>query len=153
MGRINMKTCFAGGVFVIAAVLLSGCVGVSIGNRESKGSSGSAVVVASDPGDQAAMAEINAAAGLSMDNARRDALLAIAQRPGLSPASQVHLANTTYKRLDFDASKVMVLQGLIKNPGFCPPTKQTIMNQLGKLAFDRDRQAILAAVGARESKQ
>ncbi len=136
-----------------AAVCLSGCVGISIGNRDSKPPPAAPVViVASEPGDQAAIAEVDAATGLSMDNARRDALQAIAQRPNLAPPVQVHLANAAFKKLDFDNSKVAVLLALIQNPAFCPPAKQTIMNQLSKLAHDRDRQAILSAVNQRETK-
>jgi hypothetical protein len=139
-----------------AAIFLTGCLGISIGNRSSKPppspppAPATAVVVASDPTDTATLAEIDAAAGLSMDNAKCDALQAIAQRPGLTPAAQVHVANTTFKKLSFDNSKVTVLQALIQNPSFCAQAKQTIMAQLSKLAMDNDRQAILRAVNERE---
>jgi hypothetical protein len=146
-----MKTTWAGVVGLLAVAALSGCVGISIGNRESKSApSQGMVIVASEPGDQATLAEIDAAAGLTMDQARREALEAIARRPALSTASQVHLANVAYKRLDFDQSKLAVLQALIQNRSFCPSAKQTIVAQLSKFSQDRDRQAILAAVNQRE---
>jgi hypothetical protein len=148
-----MKTKLFFGAGIAAAALASGCVGISIGNREGKAPSNAPVViVATEPGDQAAIAEVNAAAGLSMDNARRDALLGIAQRTNLAPPVQVHLANTAFKKLDFDNNKVAVLEALIRNPAFCPPAKQTIMTQLNRLGFDRDRQALLNAVNQRETK-
>ncbi len=134
--------------------LLVSCVGISVGSGNTKRPPapppGSVVVVASEPTDAATIAEINAAAGLSFDNARADALTAIAQRPGLTPAAQVQLANTTYQKLSFDNQRVQVLLALISNPAFAPLTKQTIMAQLNKLSFDKDRQTILQAVNERE---
>ena len=134
--------------------MFAGCVGVSIGNKSSKDtpSAPAVVVVASDPGDQATLAEINAAAGLTFENARTDALRTIAQRSSLTPACQVQLANQAFKRLDMDNDKVGVLVTLIHNPAFSPPAKQTIMAQLNKLSFDKDRQTILQAVNEREKK-
>ena len=141
-------------VLAVASTFLAGCVGVSIGNKSSKDAppGPAMVVVVSEPGDQATLAEINAAAGLNFENARADALRTIAQRPSLTPPCQVQLANQTFKKLDFDNDKVGVLVALIHNPAFSPPAKQTIMAQLSKLGFDKDRQTVLQAVNEREKK-
>ncbi|MBI5387737.1 MAG: hypothetical protein HZA90_24005 [Verrucomicrobia bacterium] len=148
-----MKHLIASLVGIVAVGTWSGCVGISVGNREVKNPQGPPpVIVVSEPADKATLAEIDAAGGLTFDNARADTLRTIAQRPNLVPPAQVHLANTAFKRLDFDPSKVSVLLALIQNPAFSPPAKQTIMAQLNKLPFDRDRQTLLAAVNAREMK-
>lgn len=149
-----MKTLRFALSLMLAAVVSSGCIGVSIGNKNTKDTRTppAVVVVASEPGDQATLAEINAAAGLNFENARTDALRTIAQRPNLSPPCQVQLANQTLKRLDFDHDKVAVLVTLVHNPAFSAPAKQTIMAQLSKLSFDKDRQTILQAVNDREKK-
>ncbi len=139
-------------MLALTSTVFVGCV-IAVGNKNAKDTPQPAVVVvASEPGDQATLAEINAAAGLSFENARTDALRAIAQRPNLTPACQVQLANQVFKKLDFDNDKVAVLVPLVHNPAFSPPAKQTIMAQLNKLGFDKDRQAVLQAVNEREKK-
>jgi len=149
-----MKMMTTSAVLALALTLLVGCVGVSIGNKNTKDSppQPAVVVVASEPADQATLAEINAAAGLNFENARTDALRTIAARPNLAPACQVQLANQAFKKLDMDNDKVAVLLTLIHNPAFSAPAKQTIMAQLSKLSFDNDRQTILRAVNEREKK-
>jgi hypothetical protein len=145
----NMTTSL---MLALTSTVFVGCV-IAVGNKNAKDTPQPAmVVVASEPGDQATLAEINAAAGLSFENARTDALRAIAQRPNLTPACQVQLANQVFKKLDFDNDKVAVLVPLVHNPAFSPPAKQTIMAQLNKLSFDKDRQAVLQAVNEREKK-
>lgn len=145
----NMTTSL---MLALTSTVFVGCV-IAVGNKNAKDTPQPAVVVvASEPGDQATLAEINAAAGLSFENARTDALRAIAQRPNLTPACQVQLANQVFKKLDFDNDKVAVLVPLVHNPAFSPPAKQTIMAQLNKLGFDKDRQAVLQAVNEREKK-
>jgi hypothetical protein len=149
-----MKITTTSSLLALAATLLVGCVGISIGNKNAKDAPPppAVVVVASEPGDQATLAEINAAAGLNFENARTDALRTIAQRPNLTPACQVQLANQVFKKIDMNNDKVAVLVTLINNPAFSPPAKQTIMAQLSKLSFDNDRQTILKAVNEREKK-
>lgn len=152
--RVFYMKCIARSILVLlAAVFLTGCVGISIGNRSSKPPPPPepVVVVATEPEDKATLAEIDAAGRLSFDQNRKETLKAIAQRPGLTPAAQVHLANTTFRRMDFDNQKVEVLLALVRNPGFCAPAKQTIMTQLNQLSFDNDRQTILREVNERES--
>ena len=141
-------------VLALASTFLVGCVGISIGNKNAKDAPPppAVVIVASEPGDQATLAEINAAAGLNFENTRTDALRTIAQRSNLTPACQVQLANQAFKKLDMDNDKVAVLLTLIHNPAFSPPAKQTIMAQLSKLSFDNDRHTILKAVNEREKK-
>ena len=148
-----MKITTTSSLLALASTFLVGCVGISIGNRNANDAPRPAVViVASEPGDQATLAEINAAAGLSFENSRTDALRTIAQRPSLTPACQVQLANQAFKKLDMDSDKVAVLVTLISNPAFSPPAKQTIMAQLSRLSFDINRQTILKAVDDREKK-
>lgn len=145
----NMTTSL---MLALTSTVFVGCV-IAVGNKNAKDTPQPAVVVvASEPGDPATLAEINAAAGLNFENARTDALRVIAQRPNLTPACQVQLANQVFKKLDFDNDKVTVLVTLVHNPAFSPPAKQTIMAQLNKLGFDKDRQAVLQAVNEREKK-
>lgn len=95
------------------------------------------------------MAEIDAAARLSFESARKDALIQLAQRPALSPAVQVHLINITYRALSFDNNKVELLRAVIANPAFCDAARQAIVTQLDHISFDSNRQEILRRLNQR----
>jgi hypothetical protein len=128
--------------FLIALVFLAagltGCVGVSIGSRRPPDPP---VVIAS--ADAATAAEIDAAARLSIDSARLEALSRIAKRGDLSPAAQVHLVNVGYRSLSLEDSKVALLRSMIASPAFCDTTRHAIVTQLGSLSFDNNKQAVL----------
>jgi hypothetical protein len=95
------------------------------------------------------MAEIDAAAKLSFDNARKDSLTQIAQRANLTPFVQVHLVNVTYRCLSFENAKVELFHTLIANPGFSDAARQAIVTQLNRLSFDAHKQAILRQLNER----
>ena len=103
------------------------------------------------PGDAATLAEIDAAARLNFDSAKKEALTQVAQRPGLSPAAQVHLVNVSYRCFSTDHSKVELLRTLIDNPGFSDAARQAIVAQLDHLSFDTHKQAILRRLNERLS--
>jgi hypothetical protein len=95
------------------------------------------------------MAEIDAAAGLTFDDARVRALSAIASREHLSARSQVYLVKKSMKSLSFDDAKRDVLLSLINNPYFVHEGKMTILGNLDGLMFDSGKQQVLAAIDAR----
>jgi hypothetical protein len=99
--------------------------------------------VVATPADAATLAEINAAASLSMDSGRVQALTAIAQRPHLSPAVQVQLVHVAYHNLSFDSSKVALLETIIANPAFGDAGRHAVASQIRGLALDSSRQAVL----------
>lgn len=130
---------------LLAAVLgLTGCV-VSVGSRVQT----PPPVVVGDPGQAATIAEIDAAAQFHMDSARTHALSQIAERPNLAPPVQVHLINTTYRCLQFDSSKVAVLQKIIARPDFCDATRHALVTQLGRLSFESSKQDLLSRINQR----
>ena len=139
--------------FILVPILvpLSGCV-VAIGSRDSSPprrevpKPSPVVIVPGNPEDSAALAEIDAIAGLSFDNGKRDAFLAVANRPGTSPGVQVHLVNTAVRALSFDNAKVDVLLALIANPSFSPAAKEAILRQLDHLSFDNNKTTVLNAI-------
>jgi len=132
-------------------VHLTGCV-VAIGSREASSprrevaKPSPVVIVPGNPEDSAALAEIDAIAGLSFDNGKRDGFHAVAIRPGTSPGVQVHLVNTAVRSLSFDNAKVDVLLALIANPSFSPAAKEAILRQLDHLSFDNNKTAVLHAI-------
>ncbi|HKS36150.1 MAG TPA: hypothetical protein VJW76_03100, partial [Verrucomicrobiae bacterium] len=92
----------------LIAAGLTGCVGVSIGSRRPPDPPAPPVMVTS--ADAATVAEIDAAARLSFDSSRLQALNRIAQRDDLNPTAQVHLVNVGYRCLSFENSKVALLR-------------------------------------------
>lgn len=153
-----MKTSVLGFLAALGLVGLgAGCV-VSVGGRstpppELPPSAPPPPVVTPDPGDNATIAEINAAGRLSFDAGRTEALVTIAQRPGLSPRAQVHLVNVAYTCLSFDDAKLAVLRALIAGPNFGDPARHAIVTQLNRLSFDANRQAILRDINERMKSQ
>ena len=135
-----------------ATLALSGCV-VSVGSRVQSPPPPSPppppTVVVSDPGQAATIAEIDAGAQLNMDSSRTHSLAQIAERPNLSPPVQVHLINTTYRCLNFESSKVEVLQKIIARPDFCDATRHAIVSQLGQLGFESSKQDLLNRINKR----
>jgi len=101
------------------------------------------------PADAATVAEIDAAARLNLDSARKESLSHVAQRAGLSPTVQVHLINVAYRALSFDSSKVELLRTLIANPAFSDAARQAIVTQLDHLGFDSHKQEILRQLNQR----
>ncbi len=144
-----MKTWMKVSGWVTVTVLLSGCV-VSIGGsgtrREEVPKPPPVMIVPADSPDSIAMAEIDAAAKLSFEANRRDALKNIASRPALNPPVQVHLVNTALRCLDFESGRVEVLRTLIANPGFASMAKEAILKQIERLEFEGSRTTILRAL-------
>jgi hypothetical protein len=146
-----MKTPFL--LLTVALGALTGCV-VSLGGGGGGGHHDSPppVVVVPEPltaTEKANLAEIDAAARLTFDNERLEALSRIARRPDLGTAPLVHLVNTAYRSLSFDNQKVQLLRTLIEHPGFNDAIRHAIVQQLGKLGFDNQRQEILQAIDRR----
>lgn len=137
------------GLFV-STLAFTGCV-VSVGSRiQSPPSPPSPpTIVVSDPGQAATIAEIDAAANFNVDSSRTHALGQIAERPNLAPPVQVHLINTAYHRLQFDNSKVQILQKMIARPDFCDVTRHAIVSQLGRLGFESSKQDLLNQINQR----
>lgn len=138
---------------ILLAAGLTGCV-VSIGSRVQPPPPAPAPappppVVVADPGQAATVAEIDAAARLSMDPAKTQALAQLAERPALSPPVLVHLVNVTYRALSFENNKVHVLSKVIDRPDFCDPVRGAIVSQLNLLNFDSNRQLMLNKINAR----
>jgi hypothetical protein len=134
--------------------LLSGCV-VSIGDggssrhREEIRKSPPVMIVPSSPSDSVAMAEVDAATKLSVQNNRLDAFRNIASRTSLTPPVQVHLVNTALRALDFETSRVDILKTIISNPAFSLPAREAILRQLELLEFETSRTQILEALQSR----
>ena len=105
--------------------------------------------VVTDSAEAATIAEINAAAKLSMDNSRTHALVQIAERPKLAEPAQIHLINAACRSLRIDNNKTVVLAKMIDRADFSDATKQAIVSQLGKLRFDYNRQFILQHINER----
>lgn len=144
-----LKSLLLGTSSIIIPVALTGCV-VAIGTgSHSPDRGGPPPVVVTDSAEAATIAEIDAAARLNMDNARTAALAQIAGRPGLTPSTQVHLVNVTYRTLTFDNNRTHVLTRVIARPDFGNPARQAIVSQLNKLTFDSNRQHILTQINSR----
>ncbi|MGC3959024.1 MAG: hypothetical protein QM813_14095 [Verrucomicrobiota bacterium] len=137
------------GLFALLSTtsLLTGCV-IAIGTGKDNPPPPPTVVV-TDSADAATMAEINAAAKLSMDNDKTHALGQIAERATLAVPVQVHLVNTAYRSLSFDNNRTHVLSKIIARADFCDATRHAIVSQLGKLSFDNNRQYILQQINER----
>ena len=99
--------------------------------------------------DPATIAEIDAAARLSFDPYKQDALSRIARREGLPPGAQVHLVDVTIAHLSFDPYRIQVLKTLIRNPTFANAGKTRILQKLDQLSFDPYKQDVLQAISDR----
>ena len=150
-----MKTSFGRALNLIGLLLiglgLSGCV-VAIGGKHESSPQPPPpppAVVVTDSTDAATMAEIDAARRLDFDNARTEALSHIAERKALAVPVQVHLINVTYRNLDFENNKVLLLGKMIARPDFCDATRHAVVSQLNKLSFDNNRQALLQQINER----
>ena len=146
--KTTIKSLLLGISVIVCGASLTGCV-VSIGGGTRTPDHAPPAVVVTDSTDAATIAEIDAAAGLNMDNDRTHALVQIAERGALAAPVQVHLVNTTYRRLSFDNSKTHVLTKIIARPDFCDATRHAIVSQLNKLSFDSNRQQILQQINER----
>ena len=149
----NFQRLFLNIGLLAATLALSGCV-VSVGSRVQSPPppptfSPPPTVVVSDPGQAATIAEIDAAAHFNMDSSRTHALGQIAERPNLAPPVQVHLINTTYRCVQFDSSKVAILQKMIARPDFCDATRHAIVTQLERLGFESSKQDLLNRINQR----
>jgi len=146
-----MKTTFGRTLFgfglLFITVALTGCV-VAIGSG-SRGPEQPPAVVVTDSADAATIAEIDAAAHLSMDNAKTSALTQIAERGAMAVPVQIHLVNVTYRSLSFDGNKTHVLSKIVARPDFCDATRHAIVSQLNKLSFDSNQQHILHLINER----
>ena len=140
-----MKNPFLVACVGLLAVSLSGCIVVGIGHQTEKPEAAPMPATA----DSVVISEINTASGLTFENNKLEALNAIASRTTLSTAAQVHLVHKAFSRLDFEPSKVTLLQTLIKNPGLSNTTKQAILNSLSKFSFENNKTTILAALNQR----
>ena len=106
-------------------------------------------IVGGSPADSVTISEINAAAALQFENTRMEAMKAIAARPTLSQAAQVHLVRRSYESFNFDNNKVALLEVLVKNTAFCNTAKEAVLNGLGSLTFEPNKAAILALLNKR----
>ena len=140
--KIAIKPTLLGLGLLSSVLALAGCV-VSIGGG-SRGPDRHAppAIVVTDSTDAATIAEIDAAAHLSMDNNKTHALTQIAERGSLAVPVQVHLVNVAYRSLSFDNNKTHVLTKIIARPDFCDATRHAIVSQLNKLSFDSNRQHV-----------
>jgi hypothetical protein len=134
---------------IAISTILSGCV-ISVGSRVS--SAPPPPVVVADAGQAATISEIDAASQLDIDSSRTHSLSQIADRANLSTQVQVHLVNTTYRCLNFESSKVHVLQKIIARPDFCDATRQAIVTQLKHLSFESSRQDLLNRINDRMAR-
>lgn len=137
------------GLFALLSTtsLLTGCV-IAIGTGKDNPPPPPAVVV-TDSADAATIAEIDAAARLSMDSAKTAALSQIAERSALAAPVQVHLVNVAYRSLSFDSNKTFVLSRIIARPDFCDAPRHAIVAQLGRISFDSNKQHILNQINER----
>ena len=101
------------------------------------------------PEDAGVIAEIDAVSKLGFEASRLEVLTRVAQRAGLSPGCQVHLVNTGLRWLEFEASRVNLLQAVIQNPAFAPAGKEAILRQLEYLQFEASRQQVVRSVQER----
>jgi hypothetical protein len=144
-------------IFTFVLLLQTGCVEISIGSRKGAPLPPAPPVVpplspppaSYSPADTATLAEIDAAARLSFDASRQQALLQIATRPTLSSPVQVHLVNTAYRGISFDAGRIEILRAVIAREDFDDAVRQAIVSQLHRLSFDASRQTLLNAIHAR----
>ena len=102
------------------------------------------------PGERSVVTdEIEAAGGLTFDDAKVQALSSVARRPGLTPAEQAHLVCVTLHSVVFDDSRLRVLKTLIHNPDFSPRAKSAILHNLGAIPFDDSRATLLREMEGR----
>ena len=138
----------------LVATSLSGCLSIDFFPHHSPPTPPAPAAPEYVPGapvsaNSVAIAEIDAAGNLTFENSKAEALKAIAGRASLPVGAQIHLIHRTFSRLDFEPSKVAVLQVLIKNPGFANAAKQTLLAQLAKFAFENNKTTLLAALNER----
>ena len=102
------------------------------------------------PGERSVVTdEIDAAGGLTFDDAKVQALSSVARRPGLTPAEQEHLVCVTIGSVVLDESRLRVLRTLIDNPDFGPRAKSAILHYLDAFPFDDSRTTLLRATEGR----
>ena len=134
----------------LLAVVLSGCIVVGVERHHGDhGTEAPEAPPAPATADSVVFSEINTASSLTFENNKLDALNAIASRTSLSTAAQVHLVHKAFAKLDFEPSKVTLLQTLIKNPSLSNTTKQAILTNLAKFSFENNKTTILAALNQR----
>jgi len=104
-----------------------------------------------EPGAEATIAEIDAAAELKFDADRGDALERIARRYGLACEAQVHLVDTALDELSFDDHRRAVLITLIENRSFCRAAKARLLDRIDALRFAFNQKAVLDAIDRRGS--
>ena len=112
-------------VVVLSAIMvgLTGCfISVNEGCKPSKGPVPAPVAVDST------IAEINAVKMLNSDSARLNVLLAIAERPGLSPQARLHLIESV-KWLNTDSAREQVLMTLARNADRPQPPQPPVPSQ------------------------
>jgi hypothetical protein len=148
-----MKNIIRCSALILESVWLAGCINISTHPRarDQVIVKERVVVVPDAQEDSATIAEIDAASKLKFDSTRVGAMSAIAQRSDLTPAAQVHLVEAALRCLDFENSKVNILQTLIDNRAFCRAAKESILVQLDKLSFENNRKAIFEAINHRGS--
>jgi len=104
------------------------------------------VDVRADPAARAVADEIDAAAALTFDSSKTEALLRIARRPGLPALAQVHLVNAVFANLTFESSREEVLLALIRNPSFRYVARRCLLARLKNLTFESTKESLLRAL-------
>lgn len=132
-------------LMLVSLLFLSAC---SIVIEPRGGSGGWGTGTREDP---STIAEIDAAADLTFDNAKETVFKNIAARPMLSGRAQKYLIDKSMWSLTFDNAKEAVMLTLIKNPDFLAEGKQAILENLNKLTFDNAKERVLSELNRRGS--
>ncbi|MBN2211034.1 MAG: hypothetical protein JW709_06520 [Sedimentisphaerales bacterium] len=91
-------------------------------------------------------AEIQAVAGLNLENSRIDRYCALAGRTPLSPAAQVSLIAAACDNLHLEANVLRLFKTVINNPDLCPAGKRAILDRLDYLHLENNRREVLDAL-------
>lgn len=127
-------------LLLYVAIISSGCsIVIDTGGNTGGWEGGSG-------GEEATMAEIDAAASLTFDNAKEKSFKNIASRPALSGRVQSYLIHKAMRSLSFDNAKEAVMLTLIANPDFLAEGKKAILENLNHLSFDSAKEKVLEAL-------
>lgn len=106
-------------------------------------------MVVTDSADAATIAEIDAAARLSMDSAKTSALTQIAEREALAAPVPSPSRQRGVSEFEFRQQQDPCPEQDRCAPGFFAMPRHAIVSQLNKLSFDSNRQHILHLINER----